>query len=83
MQLLGREGFPFTNDGYPILTIEIGAFDRAVVATRNSHVRPVNVSRLNIDNDAVRNSTPGYDDFSVRAIGVSRMNPAAACFEKK
>src|SRR5438128_9751135 len=83
MQLLGREGFPFTNDGYSILTIEIGAFDRAVVATRNSHVGPVNVSRLNIDNDAVRNSAPGNNDFSVRPVGVSQMNPASARFEEE
>src|SRR5437016_13244618 len=83
MELLRRECFAFTNDGYPILTIEIGAFDRAVVATRNSHVGPVNVSRLNIDNDTVRNSTPAVNDFSIRPIGVSRMNPAAASFEEE
>src|SRR5256886_9617594 len=77
MQLLRREGFPFANDGYPILTIEIGAFDRAVVATRNSHVGPVNVSRLNINNYAVPNSTPGYNDFQARAVGISRMNSPA------
>ena len=74
---------PSRNDGFAILTVEIGALDRAIVLGRNAHVGPVNVSGLNIDNDAVRNSASVDNDFSVRAVGVSRMNPAAACFEKK
>src|SRR6266516_2961332 len=83
MKLLRRECLAFANDGYAILAIEISALDRTIVLARNAHVGPVNVSRLNIDNDAVRNSTPGYNDFSVRAVGVSRMNPSSASFEIK
>src|SRR5436309_12641594 len=83
MELLRRECLAFANDGYAIRAIEINAFDRTIVLARNAHVGPVNVSGFNIDNDAVRNSTPGNNDFSVRAVGVSRMNPAAASFEEK
>src|SRR5438309_2078887 len=71
MELLRREGLAFANDGYAILTVEISALDRTVVLARNAHVGPVNVSGFNIDNDAVRNSTPGYNDFPVGAVGVS------------
>ena len=83
MELLRRECLAFTNYGYTILTVEIGALDRTIVLARNAHVGPVNVAGLNIDNDAVRHSASGDDYFSVRAVGVSRMNSAAACFEEE
>src|SRR4051812_37058103 len=83
MKLLGGECLAFANNGYAILAVEIGALDRTVVLARNAHVGPVNVSGFNIDDDAIRDSSSADNDFSVRSIGVSRMNPAAACFEIK
>jgi len=83
MKLLSREGLAFANDGYAILTIEVCALNRTVVLARNAHVGPVNVSGFNIDNDAVWDSSSADNDFSIRPIGVSRMNPAAACFKEK
>ena len=59
MELLRRERLAFANDGYAILTIEISAFDRTVVAIGNAHVGPVDVSSLKMDNHAVRNPTSG------------------------
>src|SRR5204862_1792604 len=82
MKLLRRKRLAFSNDGYTILAIEIGALDRTIVLARNAHVGPVNVSGFNIDDEAIRDSSSADNDFSVRSIGVSRMNPAAACFEK-
>ena len=83
MELLRRECLAFTDDGYAILTVEISALDRTVVLIRNAHVGPVNVSGFNIDNDSIWNSTSADNDFSIRPVGVSRMNPAAASFEKE
>src|SRR5438552_8815756 len=83
MKLLRSERFTLSDDGYTILAIEISALDRTVVLARNAHVGPVNVSGFNIDDDAIRDSSSADDDFPVRSIGVSRMNPAAACFEIK
>src|SRR6266446_10981480 len=82
MELLWRECLAFANDGYAILTVEIGALDRTVVLVRHAHVGPVNVSGFKIDDDAIRGSSTADNDFSIRPIGVSRMNPAAACFKK-
>src|SRR6185369_1486878 len=83
MELLRRECLAFANDGYAILAIEIDALKRTIVLARNAHVGPVNVSGFNIDDDAVRHSASANDDFSVRPVGISRMNLAAACFEEK
>src|SRR5712671_3134740 len=83
MELLWRECLAFANNGYAILAIEIDALDRTIVLARNAHVRPVNVSGFNIDDDAIRDPSSADDDFSVRPIGVSGVNLAAACFEIK
>src|SRR5438034_10547453 len=83
MKLLRSERFTFTNDSYTILAVEISALDRTVVLARNAHVRPVNVSGFNIDDDAIRDSSSADNDFSVRPVGVSGVNLAAACFEIK
>ena len=83
MELLRRECLAFANNGYAIPTIEIDALNRAIVLARNAHVGPVNVSGFKIDDDAIRDSSSADNDFSIRSVGVSRMNPAAACFEKK
>src|SRR4029077_10781500 len=83
MELLWREGLAFANNGYAILTVEIDALDRTIVLARNAHVGPVNVSGFNIDDDAIRDSSSADNDFSIRLVGISRVNPAAACFQKK
>jgi hypothetical protein len=70
-------------NSYTVLTIEVSAFDGSIVFGGNAHVGPVNVTRLDIDNDSIRNSTSGDNDFSVRPVGVSRMNPTAACFQEE
>src|SRR6266487_2177171 len=83
MELLRSERFTLSDDGYTILAVEIGALDGTIVLARNAHVGPVNVSGFNIDNHAIWHSASAENDFSIRPIGVSRMNPAAACFEKE
>src|SRR3954452_6744674 len=83
MKLLWRECLAFANDGYAILTLEISALDRTVVPSRNAHVGPINVSGFKIDDDAIRDPSSAENDFPVRSIGISRMNPAAARFEIK
>jgi hypothetical protein len=40
------------------------------------------VSGFKIDDDAIRDSGSADNDFSIGSIGISRMNPAAACFKK-
>ena len=82
MQLLRRECSAFGNNCYAIPTVEIDALDRAIVLAGNAHVGPVNVTGFNIDNDAIRDSASDDNDFSIRPVGVGRMNPAGACFKK-
>jgi hypothetical protein len=83
MELLRRKRLAFANDDYTILTVETGALDRTIVLARNTHVGPVNVSGFNIDNHAIWHSASAENDLSIRPVGVHRMNPAAASFEKK
>src|SRR6185369_184820 len=83
MELLRRERSAFGNNGDAIQTVEISTLDRAIVFGGNTHVGPVNVSGFKIDDNAIRDSSSADNDFSVRPVGVSRMNPAATCFEKK
>src|SRR5205085_7776424 len=82
MELLWRECLAFANDGYAVLTVEIDAFDRTIVLARHAHVGPVNVSGFSIDDHAIWHSASAENDFSVRPVGVYRMNPSAASFEK-
>src|SRR5713101_6446598 len=70
MELLRRECLAFSNDGYAILAIEIDALDRTIVLARNAHVGPVNVSGFKIDDDAIRDSSSGDNDFSIGSIGI-------------
>src|SRR5437868_3399308 len=83
MKLLRRECPAFANDGYAILTNQIGALNRTIVLARDAHVGPVDVSGLDIDNHAIWHSASTENDFSIRPIGVNRMNPAAACFKEE
>ena len=83
MELLRCKCRALIDNGYTILTVEIRALNGTIVPVGNAHVGPVNVSGVNIDNDSIRNSATSNNDFSVGPVGVSRMNSAAACFEKK
>ncbi len=78
MNLLRRERAARRYDHLAILPIEIHSLDRAIVQARNSHVRPVDVTRFGIDDDAIGVTAIGDDGLSVRAIRVHRMNTAAA-----
>src|SRR5262249_24757814 len=83
-ELLRSECIAAGDDGSAILTMEIGALDRTIVLAGNAHVGPVDVTRLEIDDDAVRDSAAVDDDFAVRAVGIYGNNPAADdCIEEK
>ena len=69
MQLLRGERNAAGNDGHPIASIEVHAFDRAVVDRRIAHVRPVDVPRLDVDHDTVGEPASGDDDPLVGAVG--------------
>jgi hypothetical protein len=57
------------NDGGAVATIEVDAFDRAVVAAERTHVCPVDVTGFGIDRDTVRQAAFGGDDLLVRTVG--------------
>jgi len=69
MQLLRGERNATGNDGRPIASIEVRAFDRTVVDRRISHVRPVDVPGLDVDRDAIGEPASGDDDPLVGAVG--------------
>ena len=50
--------------------IEVSAFDGSIVPSGNAHVRPVDVSGLNVDDEAIGNSASCDDDLSIRAVGI-------------
>ncbi len=81
MELLWRERAPFGNDESTIAAVEIRAFDRAIVLVRNAHVGPVDVARCRIDREAIGKPASGDECFWLRAIGVERVDAAAAKVE--
>ena len=84
MELLWRERAAFGYDRLAILTVEIRALVGTVVQIRNSHVCPINVPCLSVNDHAIWDSASGYDDLSIRAVGIYRDDATtAACLQKK
>src|SRR4029077_19006698 len=78
MDLFCRERAAFGNDDRAIFSVDVGPLDRTIVQVGNTHVGPVNVPRLNIDDNAIGKSALRYDGLSVGTVGIHRMNTAAA-----
>ena len=82
--MLRRVGDARRNDDPAIAAVEVGAFDRAVVGRgTGAHIRPVDVSGLDIDRHAIRKLTVRDDELPVGAVWPHRVDAAGAHFQKK
>ncbi len=70
VDLLRRVGDALRNDHPSISAVEIGALDRAVVEIGHTHVGPVDVAGLRIDDDAVREMTTGNDGLAIGSVRI-------------
>src|SRR6201996_5627152 len=78
LQLLGSECAALGNDRLAILPVEVSSLDGAVVGNGVSHVGPVDVSRRDIDRDAIRVSALGDEDLAISAIRTQRDHAVVA-----
>jgi hypothetical protein len=83
LQLLGRERAALANDRLAIPSVEVGSLDGAVVRRGVAHVGPVDVSRPDIDRDAIGVSAFGNDDLAVGAVRIQRNDTVVAEVEKE
>src|SRR4029077_588488 len=66
-----------------ILAVDVGALDGTVVQVGNTHVGPVDVPCLDIDDDAVREMAARPDGLAVRAIGVHDVDASGIQLENE
>jgi hypothetical protein len=83
MDLLGRKSGALWNDDLSILAVDIGALDRAIVQVGNTHIGPINVTRIGIDDDAITEAAIGDNGLFVGAVGVHRVNDTGVQFENE
>src|SRR5579862_622985 len=83
MNLFGRVGDTLRNDRRTVTTVEIRAFDLAIVTVGNPHVRPVEMPFLEIQGDAVGHATSPHQGLGVRAVRIHGEDPPAAQIEYK
>src|SRR5947207_5545528 len=81
LELLRRERAALRDDRLPVSTVDVGTLDRPIVLAGHAHVGPVDVSRLGIDDDAVRHPTAGDDHASIGAVRLHRQDPPGAGVE--
>ena len=83
LELLGSECAALGNDRLAIPPVEVSSLDGAVVRRGVAHIGPVDVSRRDIDGDAIGVSALGDDDLAVGAVRVQRQDTVVAEVEKE
>src|ERR1700761_7506536 len=78
MKLLRSVCAPAGNDRRAVAPVEIDTFDRAIVGRRHAHIGPIDVARLNVDRDTIRDRASGDDRRLAGAVGVDGKQPSAA-----
>ena len=66
-----------------IPAVEVGALDRAVVEVGNTHVGPIDMTRLRIHDDAVGQMAIGDDGLFVGPVRIHRVDAAGVEFENE
>ena len=74
---------PWGHDRHSIPPIEVSSLNGAVVQLGNPHIGPVDVSRRDIERDAVGVSALGDDDLAVGAVRIERDDAVVAEVEKE
>jgi hypothetical protein len=83
LQLLGSERAALGNDRPAILPVEVSSLNGTVVRRGIAHVSPVNVSRRDIDRDAIGISALGDNDLAVGAVRIQRNDTVVAEVHKE
>jgi hypothetical protein len=63
MQLFGCKRPTLSNDRRAVAAVDVGTLDRTVVQVWHPHIRPVDLSSIDIDDDAVGVSATGDNDL--------------------
>src|SRR5208282_5495988 len=84
LQLLGSESAARRNNVDNVFSVKIRTLDGAVIGARVAHVSPVEVTRFEVHNNAVRQSSSlAHNYLKVGAVGVRGEYLAAARAEKE
>src|SRR5580704_10681204 len=83
MELLWRERPTLGNDRRAILSVEVHAFEGAIVLGRVPHVGPVEMTGFGIHHNPIRDWThSSYDDLPIRTVRFHREDATTACIQK-
>jgi hypothetical protein len=84
LQLFRGEGAARGDDPDDTTAVQVGSIDVAVVGVRLAHPGPEDMTRLDIDRDAIRNTrSPGREHRDVGAVRARRHDAAAANVEEE
>ena len=72
--LLRSVGIALCDDCRAVPAIDVSALDGSVIRVGDSHIGPVDMASLGIDDDAVRQVTIRHDGLAVGTVGVHRVN---------
>jgi hypothetical protein len=78
VELFRGEGASLRNYDGAIPSVEVRTLDRPVIQVRNTHVRPVEISGIDIDDDAVREMATVHKQPLVRTICIHGRDLATA-----
>src|SRR6266567_2879695 len=81
--LLWSVGVSLRDDCLAILAVDVGALDRPVIQARDSHVGPVDMASLGIDDDAVRQMAIRHDGLAVGTVRIHGVNAAGVQLKNK
>ena len=76
MDLFRRVGDALRNDDPAIPAVEVGALDRAVVEVGDTHVGPIDMTRLRIHDDAVGQMAISDDSLFVGPVRIHHVDAA-------
>src|ERR1700693_32541 len=76
-------GRSLCDDYLAVLAVEIGALDRSVIQVGGAHVGPVDMTGINIDDDAVGQMAIRHDGPTVGTVRIHGVNAAGVNLENK
>ena len=83
MELFRRVGDALRDDDLAIAAVEVGALDRAVVEAGDAHIGPVDMTGLNVHDDAVGKAAIADDGLFLGPVGIHRVNETGVQFENE
>jgi hypothetical protein len=81
--LLRSMGHSLGDDYLAVLAVDVGPLDGPVIQVRDAHVGPVDMTGLNIDDDAVGQMAIRHDGFAVGTVRFHGVNAAGVQLKNK